>query len=158
MGQYSVIGSRATILALSTRDVNIGQRVTIREGAWIQCSSHPGNPGVGLWIGDGTYIGPHAVLGIGGAVRIGERCQIGAGVVIVAENHELVEGVSSASAVRRQGIDLGDDCWLGHRVTILDGVSLGDRCVVGAGAVVTHSFPAGSKIAGVPARLVKSGR
>ncbi len=52
-------------------------------------------------------------------------------------------------------VTIGDGCWLGARATILKDVTLGDRCVVAAGAVVTRSFPAGSIIGGVPARLLK---
>lgn len=154
MGAFSVLGGRSTVMALSAKGVWLGQRVTIRENAWIQCSSHPSNPGRGLWVGDDTYIGPSATLGIGGAVRIGARCQIGANVVIVAENHKTVDGVPSPTEVIRKGVTIGDDCWLGHRVTILDGVTLGPGCVVGAGAVVTRSFPERSRIAGVPAKAI----
>jgi len=39
---------------------------------------------------------------------------------------------------------------------ILKNVILGDRCVVGAGAVVTKTFPTGSVVAGVPARLLRT--
>ena len=36
----------------------------------------------------------------------------------------------------------------------LPGVQLGDDVIVGAGAVVTKSYPSGSVIAGVPAKLI----
>jgi acetyltransferase-like isoleucine patch superfamily enzyme len=52
-------------------------------------------------------------------------------------------------------VRLGRNVWLGCNVTVLKGVSLGDSCVVGANAVVTTSFPAGSVLAGVPARVLK---
>jgi acetyltransferase-like isoleucine patch superfamily enzyme len=38
----------------------------------------------------------------------------------------------------------------------MSGVTLGDYCVVGANSVVTRSFPAGSVIAGAPARLLRT--
>jgi hypothetical protein len=37
---------------------------------------------------------------------------------------------------------------------ILENVTLDDGCIVGAGAVVAKSFPAGSVVAGVPARVL----
>lgn len=57
--------------------------------------------------------------------------------------------------VTRQGIDIGSDCWIGAKVTILDGVSLGRGCVIAAGSVVTRSFPEHAIIGGVPAKLLK---
>ena len=47
-------------------------------------------------------------------------------------------------------------CWLGARVTVLDGATVGDRCVVGAGAVVTRPLPPLSLAVGVPAKVVGS--
>ncbi len=53
-------------------------------------------------------------------------------------------------------LEIGADCWVGARVTVLDGAgSIGEKCVVGAGAVVTRSLPARSLALGVPAKTVK---
>ena len=62
--------------------------------------------------------------------------------------------------IRLQGggespVAIGDDVWLGTRAIILPGVSLGSHCIVGAGAVVTKSFPDYAIVAGVPARILR---
>jgi acetyltransferase-like isoleucine patch superfamily enzyme len=49
-------------------------------------------------------------------------------------------------------IEIGRNCFIGYRATILPGVRIGNDCIVGAGAVVMESFPDGSVIAGNPAR------
>lgn len=155
VGAWSSIGAGTSINAYSIQGVRIGRQVTIRENSWIQCSSSPQNPGEGLVIGDRTYIGPSAIIG-GGDIHIGEDCQIGASVVIIAENHETDRnGSGSMTSVSRKGIVIGAGAWLGHRVTIVDGVVLGERSVVGAGAVVTRSFPPDSRVVGVPARQIE---
>ena len=51
---------------------------------------------------------------------------------------------------------IGENCFIGYRVSILGGVELGNNCVVGSHAVVTQSFPPYSMIAGVPAKLLKT--
>jgi len=53
---------------------------------------------------------------------------------------------------------IGKRCWIGANATILPGVKLGDGVIVAAGSVVNKSFPSGSVIAGVPAKLIKRQR
>ena len=53
-------------------------------------------------------------------------------------------------------VTLGEGCYIGAGVRILQGITLGKGCVVGAGAVVTKSFPANSKLIGIPASIVQS--
>lgn len=150
------IGDRCHLDFLSSDGVVVGDRVTFREGVWLQITSRYDNPGVGVRIGDDVYVGPYCILGAAALLTIGDRCQFGAHVSLIAENHEF-EGRGSihSQGVRRKGITIGSDCWFGNNAIVLDGVVVGDGCVVGAGAVVTKDVPPYSVVVGNPARVVK---
>lgn len=89
----------------------------------------------------------------GNGILFGEGTIFAPGCKIISANHNpnnLSEHISENPIV------IGKFCWIGANAIILPGVSLGDHCVVGAGAVVTHCFPEGSVIVGVPAKSVNN--
>ena len=55
----------------------------------------------------------------------------------------------------RKGIEIGNDCWIGSKVTILDGVKIGNHAIVAAGAVVNKNVPDYAIVGGVPAKILK---
>lgn len=73
------------------------------------------------------------------------------GVMIISANHDPND---FSRWVEAGPITIGKRCWIGVGAIILPGVQLGDDVIVGAGAVVTKSFPSGSVIAGVPAKVI----
>jgi acetyltransferase-like isoleucine patch superfamily enzyme len=54
-------------------------------------------------------------------------------------------------------VRIGDDCFIGAHSIILPGVTIGDHCIVAAASVVARDVPAGSLVAGNPARIVETG-
>lgn len=51
-------------------------------------------------------------------------------------------------------IIISNDVWIGFGAMILSGVKLGRGCVVGAGSVVTKSFPDYAIVGGNPAKII----
>jgi acetyltransferase-like isoleucine patch superfamily enzyme len=156
-GRNVYIGAYSYLDCMSTDGVTLGDNVTIREGCWLQLTSRYDNPGTSVTIGNSVYIGPRAVLGAAAPLIIGDRCQIGANVSLVAENHNF-EGIEDIfeQGVSRKGIVIGQDVWMGNNVTVLDGVTIGDGAVIGAGTVVTRPVPPRSVVVGVPGRVIKT--
>lgn len=157
VGRNVLIGDYSFISAFGRDGITLGDAVSLREQAWVQVTSRLDEPGAGLTIGDGTYIGPRVVLGAGGGIRIGARVMFGANVQLLAENHVIDEADAIRDAgVTRRGIVIEDDVWLGNGVIVLDGVTVGRGAVVGAGAVVTRDVEPYAVAAGNPARVIRS--
>lgn len=51
--------------------------------------------------------------------------------------------------------NIGKDCWIGHRTTIMAGVSIGDGAIIAAGSVVTKNLDMFGVYGGVPAKKIK---
>jgi acetyltransferase-like isoleucine patch superfamily enzyme len=88
-----------------------------------------------------------------GKIYIGDYTQIARNVGIISANHDLYD---NRIHTKGEEVNIGKYCWIGMNAVILPGIILGDFTVVGAGSVVTKSFPEGHCIiAGNPARLIK---
>jgi acetyltransferase-like isoleucine patch superfamily enzyme len=113
--------------------------------------------GVRIRIGNHNYFNRNLMIDACGLVEIGDENMFGPDVYITDSNHDLQPGLSAQKLPMKVGrVRIGSRCWIGAKAVILKDVELGDGCVVGAGAVVTRSFPAGSVIAGVPAKLIRT--
>lgn len=101
-----------------------------------------------IFFGSGIYF-----QGIDAKTIIGHDVWIAKNVGLITCNHDLHDPNKHMPG---KEIVLGDSCWIGMNAMIMPGVILGPHTVVGAGAVVTKSFPEGyCVIAGNPAKLIK---
>lgn len=89
-----------------------------------------------------------------GKIVIGKGTWIAPNVGLITANHSISDLNAHDSP---KSIILGENCWIGMNSMILPGVTLGNHTVVGAGSVVTKSFPDGHcVIAGNPAKVIRN--
>ncbi|MFK8162946.1 MAG: DapH/DapD/GlmU-related protein [Lewinella sp.] len=157
-GRFLKLGRQVSLQALGRDGISLGNNVSIGAYSKLVVSTTLNHLGTHIRLGNNVGIGEYAYLGGAGGLTIGNDCIIGQYFSCHPENHHFNQPdlPIRLQGVNRKGIIIGNDCWIGTKVTVLDGVRIGAHSVVSAGAVVTKSFPAYSVLAGVPARVIKT--
>lgn len=109
-------------------------------------------PGAKFAIGDGSYIAFNSRIFSEEQIEIGRNCAISWDVEIIDTDFHRV--AMADEGIRRSGISIGDNVWIGAGARIMKGVRLGDNVLVAANSVVTKSFPDNSIIGGNPAAII----
>ena len=164
VGSSFICIGRPSINLKGSSRIRIGRHVTL-------CSSGMANPlgefgrcrlatvatGAELVIHDGVGMSSTLIC-CASRIEIGEGTQIGGGAMILDTDFHPREPSGSLQtdpATVSKPVIIGKHCFIGARAIILKGVVIGDGATVGAGAVVSKDVPAGSVVAGNPARVVK---
>jgi len=112
--------------------------------------THPYNIFVGINSNPGTRPGCY-IQGNGG-IYIGNYVHFASNIGVISANHDVYD--QSKHICKKVIIE--DYCWIGQGAMIMPGTHLGKRTIVGAGSVVTKSFPDGyCIIGGNPAKIIR---
>lgn len=128
--------------------INRGVRWPVHWTTTVRCPER-------VVLGRRTFPGdsPHCYIQAINGIEIGDDCNLAPGVGLISANHNLLDNGKHDPA---PPLKLGRCCWIGMNSVLLPGVELGDHTIVGAGSVVTRSFPEGfCVIAGNPARKIR---
>ena len=91
-------------------------------------------------------------------IRIGNHIHVNLGCTI-SHDGVLEDFATLAPGVHISGyVTLGEGCYIGVGVNIIDRKTIGAWSVVGAGSVVISDIPPYSTAVGVPAKVIKTGK
>ena len=117
----------------------------------------------GTRIGDDTFI-DSSVISSGDCV-IGAHCKIRYQSIIARDvvigNHVFFSAgvkliyLEPSQKGHPRTLQIGDHCFLGDNVTVMHGVYIAKRCIIGANALVTKDTDPGGVYIGTPARRIR---
>jgi acetyltransferase-like isoleucine patch superfamily enzyme len=129
-----------------------------------------------LLLGHAVDVRARCVFEVGGRLEVGSRTVVSYGTTFHCDDAITVGSMVAVSEyctladvshthdgphefvgdnVKTSPIDVGDDAWLGAKVTVVRGVHIGSGSVIGANSAVVKDVPAGHLASGVPARVVR---
>lgn len=175
-GRNVVFG--ANVVLRHPHKIEIGDNVIIDDNCLLDAK---GRDNTGIRIGHNAFLGRNSILSckngdivIGDNVNIGFNSEVFSGSRVVLGNDTLVAAycyfiggdhvvTDIDTAVTHQGsesrgITVGEKCWFGAGVKVLDGVKVGANSIIGTGAVVTKDIPEYAIAVGLPAKVVRDRR
>jgi lipopolysaccharide O-acetyltransferase len=139
-------------------NIYVGSNTTILENARIKCLNDLSGTKASIRIGSNCYLCYNLTILAAADVIIHDNVLIASYVLITTENH----GMNPESSIPYMNqpltyapIEIGEGTWVGEKVSILPGVKIGKKCIIGTNAVVTHDVPDYSIAVGIPARVIE---
>jgi hypothetical protein len=103
--------------------------------------------------------------------KVGRYCSVGSQLIVRRRDHPIERpflhpyfynsalGLLTRDSIQYDAenpLEIGNDVWIGDRVTILSGCkSVGNGAVLAAGAVITKDVPAYAIMGGTPAKVIR---
>lgn len=164
VGAHTRINYPCSLSGGGQKQITIGKDTFIQAhcifGCWEKYGEKTFTPSI--TIGDNCNIGEYNHLTACNKIKIGNGMLTGRYVYIGDNAHgslsweEAPIPPADRPLCSKGEIAIGNNVWIGDKVTILGGVTIGDNVIIGANSVVIHDVPSHCVVAGIPAKVVKS--
>lgn len=132
LSQGSWISLNAKLDVMPGGKLSIGKSVRVMGGTYISIHKN-----AHLTLGDHSWVGPHNIIYCAEQIHIGASTRVSHFCSIIDHNYQFRgQGNFFDLPKTTTPISIGDFCWLGAGSTLLKGVVLGNRCVVGANTLL----------------------
>lgn len=164
VGEHSRICRPCSLEGGGQKNVSIGNHTIIQAhsilGCWVKYGEQE-FPNASITIGNECSIGEYNHITACNKITIGDGLLTGRYVIISDNSHGgLSEEEAQIAPANRElkskgEVVIGNNVWIGEKVTVLAGVHIGNNVIVAANSVVTKDIPDNCMAAGVPAKVVK---
>jgi len=153
MGQFWVISRRAY---MDQRRLEARRRYELHPTFGLGDDSQLYGEGA-IVGGEDSYVGWHTTIQAhpGNRVVIGRNTAISHFCRIYTSNRDPDQDLSKGKILKTGDVVIGDHCWIGANVTILEGVNIGSGTVIGANSLVDKDLPPNVIAGGSPVRIIR---
>lgn len=136
-GQNSSICYGFKLVNSNNGSIHIGNNFSTRS--YVKLLADGGN----IKIGSNVFMNNNCSINCMGNISIGDDCLFGESVKLYDHNHNFAD---LNKRISEQGFDIGfitigNNCWFGSNVTVLNNVTIGDNVVIGANSLIYKSVP-----------------
>lgn len=163
LGNNSIIYYPCKLWGGGGKNIYIGENTCIQAhcilGCWVKYNDDSFTPSIVM--GNNCNIGEHTHISSINSISIGDGLLTGRYVYIGDNSHggfsheEMSIPPIKRKLLTKGKIAIGNNVWIGDKVTILGGVTIGNNVIIGANSVVTHDIPSNVMAGGMPARIIK---
>ncbi len=111
--------------------------------------------GFHISVGNNFYTNHNCMILDGAKVTFGDNVFIAPNCVFSTAGHAIDPEQRAGGLEIALPIKVGNDVWIGANVSVLPGVTIGDRTIIGAGSVVNRDIPSDVIAVGNPCRVVR---
>lgn len=112
-------------------------------------------------IGNGCNFGDYIQITSINDIEIGDNVLTGKWVLITDHSHgsttymDAIIPPNSRKLISKGRVRIGNNVWIGDKVTVLPNVKIGEGSIIGANSVITKDIPPYSVAVGNPAKVIK---
>lgn len=154
---FMVMPTRLISVILRIYGAQIGERVRFLAPLVVH-NSEPLGPAYyrNLQVGNDCFFGRDLFLDLQDRITIENNVTISHRVMIITHTDAGTSPLRDSGIPTTQApVIIRSGAYIGAHVTILQGVEIGERAIIGAGALVTKHVPTQQVAVGVPARVIK---